>query len=329
MNISSCLDSIINCDFPLEDMEIIVVDGMSEDGTRDVLLEYSSLYPFVRVFKNPKKITPAGLNLGIRESQGKYVVILGSHSLVDRNFLRLSVEGLDRYDVECVGGQIVTMQSGQGVMAGSISLALSSPFGIGNASFRINPRQIRHVDTVPFGCYRREVFKKGENLFDEELIRNQDDEFNLRLRKNGGKILLIPNIRTYYFPRGTLLKLWRMYYQYGYFKPLVAKKIKSVLTWRQLVPAIFLCCLFAAGAISLAEKNLVFLSPVAGSYLAAGLLFSFHISVKKGMRHLLVLPLVFATIHFSYGLGYLKGIFDFILLKKNERTKMCDIPLTR
>ncbi len=329
MYISACLDSLISNDFPMEGLEIIIVDGMSDDCTSAVLFEYSKRFPFIRVFENPKKITSSGLNLGIRESSGKYVAILGSHSIVDSNFLRFSVEGLDRHDVECVGGQILTIPVGQGIMADSISLALSNPFGVGGASFRTGPVRMKYADTVPFGCYRREVFKDGMNLFDEELIRNQDDEFNLRLRKSGGKILLIPEIRSYYYSRGTLRKLWRMYYQYGYFKPLVAKKVGGVLTGRQMAPPFFICALFAAGALSLAEKNPVFIGLAIISYLIAAFLFSVRVSVKEGMRYLFTLPLNFATIHFSYGFGYLKGMLDFFLLKKDKRNGIKEPAITR
>ncbi|MDA8326973.1 MAG: glycosyltransferase family 2 protein [Nitrospiraceae bacterium] len=327
--IASCLDSLIGGDFRAEDLEIVVVDGMSDDRTPEMLYEYSRGHPFIRVFENPKKITSAGLNLGIRKSRGKYVVILGAHSIVERNFLRLNMEGLDRYDADCVGGQIVTIPAGRGVMAGSICLVLSSPFGVGDASFRTHPSRMRHVDTVPFGCYRREVFKGEGDFFDEELIRNQDDEFNLRLRKNGGRILLIPEIRSYYYPRGTLLKLWRMYYQYGYFKPLVAKKVGGVLTWRQAVPPAYICTLAIAGALSLIEKDPAFIGLAAASYLIAVLLFSIGISIKEGARYLFTLPLNFATLHFSYGLGYLKGMLDFFLLKKDKRNRIREPGLTR
>lgn len=327
--ISSCLDSLIGCDFSMEDLEIIVVDGMSDDRTPEVLLDYSRRYHFIRVFENPKKITSAGLNLGIRKARGRYIVILGSHSTVDRNFLKLNVEGLDLHDADCVGGQIVTLPAGRGVMARSISLALSSPFGVGNASFRTHPGRRRPVDTVPFGCYRREVFKAGENLFDEELLRNQDDEFNLRLRKSGGKILLVPEICSYYYPRRTLLKLWRMYYQYGYFKPLVARKVGGVLTWRQAVPPLFICGLLAAGVLSITGKDPVFILLAAACYLIAALFFSAGIALKEGFRSSLALPLVFATLHFSYGFGYLKGLLDFFLLKKDKRNRIKEPILTR
>jgi hypothetical protein len=214
-------------------------------------------------------------------------------------------------------------------IAKTIAFALSSPFGVGNAHYRIGSKEPKYVDTVPFGCYRKEVFVKI-GFFDEDLVRNQDDEFNLRLRKNGGKILLVPDIISYYFARDTLGKLWKMNFQYGHFKPLVAMKVGGILTLRQLVPP-----LFAGGllmSLVLSFFNTAFFGlfvAVFSAYLSANFLFSFRISLRKGLKYILALPIVFATLHFSYGIGYLKGIWDFFILKKNKRKRIKDLSLTR
>jgi len=166
-------------------------------------------------------------------------------------------------------------------------------------------------------------------LFDEELIRNQDDEFNLRLIKNGGRILLAPDIVSYYYARDSLNKLWKMYFQYGYFKPLVAKKIGKILTLRQLVPAIFVATLIFSLLMSFFMRPfLYFFAATFVIYLFVNLIFSFQIVYKNGIRYG-ILPLVFGTIHFAYGFGYLKGIADFLLLKKFRKQSMNDISLTR
>ena len=161
-------------------------------------------------------------------------------------------------------------------------------------------------------------------------MRGQDAEFNARLRKNGGKILLVPEIVSYYYARDSLSKLWRMYFQYGYFKPLTAKKIGNVYTIRQLIPGAFVGSLIISLALSVIYRPFLWLFLfILGSYIIANLAFSLKISLKKGVRFFFVLPLVFATIHFSYGIGYLKGIWDFIILKKHKKKKIEDMPLTR
>lgn len=236
---------------------------------------------------------------------------------------------LNKYNVDNVGGIWITLPGSPNLIGKAIAFALSSPFGAGNAYYRIGTQKPKYVDTVPFGCYRREVFERI-GFFDEDLVRNQDDEFNLRLIKNGGKILLAPDIVSYYYARDSLKKLWKMYFQYGYFKPLVAQKIGSILTWRQVIPVIFVSSLIISFVSSLIFKPFLWLSFLIFSlYLAISLFFSFHIAIKNDLRYLPLLLVVFFVLHASYGIGYLKGIWDFILFKKHRRKKNVDVPLTR
>ena len=313
----------------MEEMEILVVDGMSDDGTRDIVKHYAEQYPFIRLFDNQKKIVPTALNIGINNSRGVIIVRMDAHNIYEKDYISQCVKYLMESEADNVGGVWITLPGAGTSTAHAIALALAHPFGIGNASYRIGAKEPKYVDTVPFGCYKKEVFQKI-GLFDEDLVRNQDDEFNLRLIKNGGKILLVPDIVSYYYARDSISKLFRMYFQYGYFKPLVAKKVGGVLTWRQLIPCLFVGSLIASSALSVVFKPFlwVFLL-ILSIYLAANLAFSFQISMKKGLKYLPVLPVVFSTIHVSYGTGYLKGIWDFIILKKNRKKKIQDLPMTR
>jgi len=185
------------------------------------------------------------------------------------------------------------------------------------------------VDTVPFGCYPREVFTRF-GTFDEELARNQDDEFNLRLRKNGGRILLIPDVVVDYFARDSLPKLWRMYYQYGYFKPLVARKLGFVLSPRQIMPPLFVLTLAVSWVLSWwfpAWRVLGFLILLA--YVLADVTLAWAEGRRQGPAVTTCLALVFPVLHFSYGLGFLKGFLDFFLVGKQGITEGQEVPLSR
>jgi glycosyltransferase involved in cell wall biosynthesis len=327
--IGKCLDSVIASDFPKNNLEVLVVDGMSNDGTRELIIRYSQKYPFIKLLNNNRKITPVAMNVGIKESIGNYIIILSSHSKIDKNFLRTNIENIKKSTVGCVGGILVTHPANNAHLSKTIAMALSHPFGVGNSYFRIGLKEPRYVDTVPFGCYKREVFD-NIGLFDEDLVRNQDDELNLRLIKTGGKILLIPDIVSFYHARDSLSKLWKMYYQYGYFKPLVVQKIGTVLTWRQLIPTFFVSSLVTSGILSLIIQPIILVFfLIISLYLLANVTFSFSLAKNKGLKFFVTLPIVFATLHLSYGTGYLKGIWVFILLKKHKKRKIEDIPLTR
>lgn len=327
--INACLDSIIAQDYSKEKIEVFVVDGMSDDGTKEIVKEYIDRYQFINILDNSKKIVPTALNIGIQNARGDIIIRIDAHNIYEKDYVSKCVKYLQEYDVDNVGGIWVTLPANDTLLAQSIAFALSHSFGIGNAYYRIGSKEPKYVDTVPFGCYKREVFNKI-GVFDEDLVRNQDDEFNLRLIKNGGKILLVPDIVSYYYARESLSKLWRMNFQYGYFKPLVAMKVGGVFTWRQLIPALFVGSLVVSGILTLILKPflLLFLLLIF-LYLSANIIASGLIALKKGLKYIFTLPIVFATLHFSYGIGYLKGIWDFIVLKKHKRNKITDIPLTR
>ena len=328
--IENCLESIINNNEHLMGrLEVLVIDGMSEDGTREIVKGYVDKYPWLKLIDNPKKIVPTAMNIGIKNAQGDIIMRMDAHNIYEKDYISKCVRYLEEYNVDNVGGIWITMPGEDTVIARSIALALSSPFGVGNTYFRIGSKAPKFVDTVPFGCYKREVFEKI-GFFDEDLIRNQDDEFNQRLIKNGGKILLAPDIISYYYARDALSKLWRMYYQYGYFKPLVAKKVGGIFTWRQLIPAVFISSVIFFGISSFFFKSLfsIFLFLIT-SYLIVNFSFSFKIAVKKGFKYFFTLPVIFAVLHFSYGYGYLKGILDFVIFRKHLRKDITNVPLTR
>jgi glycosyltransferase involved in cell wall biosynthesis len=326
--IGRCLDSILGNSCPKESMEVLVIDGMSGDTTREIVERYASRHGFIKMLDNPAKIVPVALNIGIKKASGEIILRMDAHSIYDKEYISNCIKYLQEYQADNVGGVCITVPGKQDMLSTAIALGLSSRFGVGNSLFRVGVKGPRYVDTVPFGCYRREVFEKI-GFFDEDLVRNQDDEFNARLIRNGGTILLHPAIKSYYNARTSLGKLWRMYYQYGYFKPLVAQKIGAIVTWRQLVPCFFVTAVAASAGLSLvysAAAHLLLLT--LGFYILANLGFSLSTAFLKNIKLFFLLPAVYATLHFSYGLGFQKGIWDFMVLKRSKQ-KRGELPLTR
>ena len=327
--IGKCLDSIIAQDYPKDKLEVLIVDGMSEDKTREIIRKYIQKYSFVKILDNPKRITPTAMNIGIKKARGSMITLVNAHSILDKNFLRYSTEYLWKTGADAVGGRLNTIVDSFSIVAQAIPLAANSVFGAGGKRYRSRTKEGWIRDTLPYCVYHKNIFQKI-GLLDEELIRGQDAEFNYRILKHNGKIYYTPKIQSYLHVRPTLKKLRKQHFQYGYFKPLVTQKSSVFLAWRQLIPGIFVGSLIVSLALSAIYRPFLWLFLlILGSYIIANLAFSLKISLKKGFKFFFVLPFVFATIHFSYGFGYLKGIWDFIILKKHKKKKIEDIPLTR
>ena len=224
-----------------------------------------------------------------------------------------------------MGGACVTRPANGSAIARAIALALSHPFGVGNSHFRLGVTEPRLVDTVPFGCFRRELFERI-GLFDEELIRNQDDELNFRILRAGGRVLLVPGIVSQYYARESFGKLAAMYYQYGYFKPFVAYKVGRIMTVRQLVPPVFTVAMVLGGIAALwSVPVLVGVTGLVGAYGAAALLCALAIVPRHGVACSAALLAAFPVLHFSYGLGFVRGAVA--LLWGGRRARSETIPL--
>jgi hypothetical protein len=254
---------------------------------------------------------------------------MDAHAVYPPDYLPRLVAALEETGADNVGGRLVTLPSEQTALARAIALVLAHPLGVGNSYFRIGTAQRRWVDTVPFGCYRREVFPRV-GLFDEELVRNQDDEFNLRLIRRGGRILLLPDVVSYYYARGSRRHLARMYYQYGWFKPLVARKVGRVMTLRQLIPAGFVTALGAGAALAPvwrpAAAGLAVLVTVYGLLVAGA---SVHAGRRHGARCAAALAGVFPILHLSYGAGFLRGLFHMLVRGRARWREAAAVPLSR
>jgi glycosyltransferase involved in cell wall biosynthesis len=306
--IERCIKSVIENDFPEEELEIIVVDGMSKDATREYIRKYTAEFPFVKLLKNHEKHTPIALNLGIAEARGRYIIILSSHSTVARDFIQKNIDNMTKHDVDCVGGVLLTQPGDESDMAHSISLALTSVFGVGNSYFRTGTCRTIAVDTVAFGCYRKEVFYKY-CFFNENLLRNQDIEFNKRIIRLGGKILLCPDIVSFYYARTTLTDLIKQYYLNGFWVSYSSKFASLAFSFRHTVPGFFVGILSMEFIVSLIfppAKYLFFTSILL--YLIFDISYSTRIALNKNMRLLVSLILIFPSLHLSYGVGLLMGI---------------------
>jgi hypothetical protein len=231
------------------------------------------------------------------------------HCEIAPDYVRRCVEHLQNEGVDGVGGPCETL--GVTYVAQVVAAAMSTPFGVGNSAFRTMPRKTMLTDTIAFPAYTRAALDKA-GPFDEELVRNQDDEYNYRLRKLGARLLLACDVRSRYYSRNSLRSLWRQYFQYGYFKVRVLQKHALQMRVRQFVPPVFvIALLLALGAAPFTPLGRYALALVTGLYLVANLGASVWTARMKGLRLFPLLPLAFATLHLSYGLGFLSGLVKF------------------
>lgn len=303
------LNSVLAQDYPSERMEIIVADGMSSDGTREAVAEVSQQYTNVRMIDNAGQIVATGLNAGLRIATGEIIVRVDGHCEIASDYIRQSVARLRDGSVDCVGGALETI--GETYTARAIAAAMSSIFGVGGSAFRVGVSEPRFVDTVAFPAYKRETLQRvGE--FDEELVRNQDDEYNYRLRKLGGRILLSPEIGARYYSRSSFASLWKQYFEYGYWKVRVLQKHPRQMQPRQFLPPLFvLAWLALLLTVPFLKTSQLLLIGIVSAYAALNLASAVSAALRKGLRLLPFIPIAFVVIHLAYGLGFLLGLVRF------------------
>lgn len=308
--IDRCILSIVAQDYPKDSLEVLFIDGRSTDKTRAIIEKYTKEYSYIRLLDNPQQVVPYALNKGVEASKGEVVMRIDGHCVYPTNYVSELVHYLYELEADNVGGVWNTQPAKETAICQAIALASSHPFGVGGSMHKIGASEIMETDTVPFGCYKREVFEKA-GLFDTELVRNQDDEFNGRLLNKGGKIFLIPQVIINYTARDSLKKMRHMYYQYGLYKPLVNKKLGSPATTRQFFPLLFLLGLVVGGLLSLFSLWIWYVYvAVLLLYLLVGLVVGAMGAIRTHKPVItLLMPWVFFNIHVSYGYGYLKGIF--------------------
>jgi GT2 family glycosyltransferase len=291
-------------------MEIIIADGLSTDGTRDLINELADRTDIpITVIDNPGQIAPTGLNLAIAVSKGDVIVRVDGHCEIANDYVANCVELLRSTTADGVGGPIETIA--ESPQADAIAIAMSSKFGVGGSAFRTVHDKELEVDTIAFPGYRRDLFDRVGG-FDEELVRNQDDEFNYRVRERGGRLILSPTVRSRYYSRSSFRSLWKQYFQYGYWKVRVLQLHPAQMSIRQFVPFAFVSLLtfLALGSLVSVTSGWLFLGML-GFYLLSNFLASALSCRRSGIGALPGIAASFGILHFSYGIGFLFGLVAF------------------
>ncbi len=321
--IAKCLQSIVDCDYPKDQLSVFVCDGLSTDRTVELVNEFANKYSYIHLLINEKQTTPYALNLGLKAGDADYKIILGAHAEIYSDFISKNIaifESENNEKLACVGGVLENIYENSD--SEIIGYAMSTPFGVGNAHFRTGAKS-GYVDTVAFGAYKSEVFDKI-GYFDEDLARNQDDEFNYRILKNDFEIYLSNQIKSKYYVRASFSKLFKQYYQYGYWKVIVNKKHKNITTLRQIVPALFV--VFLTIGIFSSWFHLIFLSfYVLGLVLYLTMAIVETLKTDFNFQAKLMLIKTFLILHISYGLGYLSAIKNMIFLRTFATEKKMEI----
>lgn len=307
--INKSLGSVLAQDYPSDRMEVIVVDGMSTDSTRDIVRSYQQTHPYLHLLDNPEGIAPTAMNRGMHIASGEIILRVDGHCEISTDHLTRCVTHILIQGVDGVGGSVETI--GETAVAQIIALGMSSTFGVGGASFRTVQGCSLFADTVPFPAYTRAAIQDA-GPYDEELVRNQDDEYNYRLRKLGKRILLAGDVRSRYYSRSSLWRLCRQYFQYGYWKVRVMQKHPRQMRARQFIPALLVATLVLSVLASPFSSVLQWCGIVlAATYVAANILASVWTSRRVATPYAVLLPLVYAILHFSYGAGFLVGLVRF------------------
>jgi glycosyltransferase involved in cell wall biosynthesis len=301
--IERCLYSIANQTYPRALLEVLVVDGDSDDATRSIVARFAHESTLdLRLLHNPRRLPAPAMNIGLEVARGDVVVRLDGHAALDADYIRLCVDALDTHDADCAGG--VLLSEGDTYVGQAIALAMSSPFGVGDAAFRVGGAG--PVDTVAFGAYRSSVFRRLGG-FAEDIESGEDDELNYRLRGAGGVIVLVPDARATYTVRGGVRALCRQYFRYGRAKPEVLRRHPAQAQARQLVPAAFVVAL-AYGAVNAISGRRGAITSLVAVYTLSATLVSLVLAFRHGWRRFPPLPAIFACLHVSYGLGFIAGV---------------------
>lgn len=314
-HVQAFLESLLAQDLGADiDCEFLIADGMSDDGTRQILREWQPRFKAIEILDNEKRFVSNGLNLALRRARGEIVIRMDVHAVYAPDYIRQCVAAILGGHADNVGGPALL----QGVTYSerAICLAYQSKFGCGGARFH-DAGYEGYVDTVTYGCWRRSTLERIGG-FDEEFVRNQDDELNLRLVRQGGKIWQTPKIRSWYRPRSSVRALARQYAQYGYWKTRVIRKHQIPASWRHLVPGAFVLTLILTGisAPFVPTGAHLFVAVLAAYGVASITASILACRTLHNVSLLPVMPLMFGAYHLPYGVGFLRGLYDLALSKK-------------
>lgn len=315
--IRRCIESILKQNYPQDDLEVIFADGMSSDKTREIVREYIVKYPWIKLIDNPQRVVPPALNKAIRASRGDIIMRLDAHASYPANYFSTLVTNIKLYDADNIGAVCKTDVINHTTKTEAIKAVLSHPLGVGNSSFRTGIKQVQEVDTVPFGCWKRTAFDKF-GMFDERLIRNQDIEFNKRINRGGGKIIITPYTYSTYYARETFGKLANNNYGNGKWNILTVWYTRqfSSLSFRHFIPLIFILSLIIPLFVSLFWHTAIFIALASLTAYAIVILLTSAIYALKRHLNWFFLVISFLVLHISYGWGSLVGIIKLPFVRR-------------
>lgn len=307
--IHTCIASLVRQDIKKEEIEVFFVDGQSTDRTVEIIKEYQKQYSWIKLLNNPERIVPYAMNYGIQAANSDIIMRIDAHSHYADNYISVLKNALLKYDATNVGAVCKTDVLNKNAKTLAIREVLSNPFGVGNSLFRIGVDKITEVDTVPFGCYRKEIFTKY-GLYNPKLVRNQDIELNKRIKRDGGKILLIPDTYCTYLARETYRALAKNNYQNGMWNILTVYYTNAMdsLSLRHFIPLLFVLGLVVPSLLSFIWWPFSLLS---GLTLVLYFLLVSIISLKAFMNkkvNVFYMVFTFFVLHLSYGIGSLVGL---------------------
>jgi glycosyltransferase involved in cell wall biosynthesis len=309
--IEKCIKSIISQNFSKEQFEVLFIDGGSSDSTVNIIKKFQKKYSFIKLLNNPNKIVPYAMNIGIRAALGSIVIRIDAHSLYPENYVKVLVANLIKMNADNVGAICETDVLNKNKKTLAIKEVLINPFGVGNSLFRIGVNEITEVDTVPFGCYKKEVFYK-HGMYNINLVRNQDIELNKRIKRGGGKIYLIPEISCTYYAREKFIEIIKNNFQNGKWNILTVyfTKVFDSLSIRHFIPLLFFLSLFIPLFLSILYLKLILITMITlVAYFVVLTVVSLRISLNKKINFI-YLFLAFIFLHISYGFGSFIGILS-------------------
>jgi len=317
--IAACLDSVINTDYPKDYLEVFVIDGQSSDTTRKIVEEYTKNFSFIHLMINKNKTVPYAMNMGIKESSGEYIIRLDAHGVFPNDYFSKLISWSKKLNADNIGAIWITDVNNKNPKTNAIKTVLSSKFGVEDSFFRIGGiEQATEVDTVPFGCYKKDVFTKI-GFYNHRLTRNQDIELNKRLKKNGGRIFLLPDLFSTYYARETFWGIANNNFGTGLWNILtvyITRRVTS-LSLRHFIPLLFLLSLILPLISMIWIPSLGYIALSSFALYALTLLIVSLKVIDKGTS-IYYIGMAFLVLHFSYGFGSFLGIFRIDLFVKRH-----------
>ncbi len=310
--IEKCIESVIKQDYRKDDMELILIDGCSNDETVTIINDYIKRYNFIKLYKNKKRTVQCALNIGIKNAKGTYIVRMDAHSEYADNYVSKCIEYLEKTGADNVGGPMIA--KGKTRKQKIIAAAYHSSFALGGGKFHKENYE-GYADTVYLGAFKRQTLL-DIGMYDEMLPRSEDDDLNFRITENGGKIYITPEIKSIYYPRSNYIDVFKQYFEYGLWKVAVIKKHKKPARITHLIPVSFVIFIFTFLILSLFSRiALSIFASVMMIYFGLDIFFSLKNNHLDLLSDKFCLVWVHVILHISYGIGFLCGIFKFFNVK--------------